>query len=287
MTSPLGGTDAYKGKEVDDDYVPSKGIQGIQEAVIVGNHIVQYDGGTRYMIIEYKVGNRNYRERQMIVSSKGTNYYVTKAGNKAFLAGYNIINAVCLLAVGKTLADLDSSFKMKKMKLWDNSVKKDVMQKALTCTKLNGKSVWIGFRTIVVDKPKVKKGKKQYANGKPVPSGEYQQYDSIFKYFNKKHLTISEITTGSKKPLFAKNYMKEFGKGEVIDLTKDHAFSKKSGKKSKSKKKAEKDVFAFPDKKGNSKKKKKGKKPKKVTKPKKTKQTKKPKKSKKSKKSKK
>lgn len=263
ITSPLGNTDAFESDEVDDDYVPSNGIKGIHTCTIVSNRIEVNDAGTRIMIIEFKAPTgRIYRERQVIVSSKGNNYYVNKSGKKQYLMGFNIINAIFLLAIGKTLTAMNSKFKTKTMKVWSSKAKKETKQELLTLEKLNGKKVAIGFRTIVVDKPKIKRGVKQYKNNKPVPSGEFSQYDAIYKYFNLKGLTIAEIRKGEKKPIFRKEYMKSFGKGQVIDLTLDKAFSNKTKKKTKNKKKEEDEVFNLgkKDKKKGKKSKKKGKK---------------------------
>lgn len=123
------------------------------------------------------------------------NYYETKQGEKRYLPGFSVANAMSLLSVGKDLSDLEPQEKV--IKLYDFKEKKDTPQTKQVLVELLGKEITLGVIKQIVDK-NAKNDAGVYA-----PTGETRTENEIDKVFRTRdHMTVSEIRAEFEEAVF-------------------------------------------------------------------------------------
>jgi hypothetical protein len=139
-----------------------------------------------------------HRETQYVTSgnAKGNkNYYETKDGDKKYLPGFNNINSLCLLTVGKELAQIAPEEKV--INLYNPEAKKEVPTKVQVLTEILGKQIITGLLKSVVDK------NVKQPDGSYKPSGETREINEIDKFFRERDkMTTAEIRAGSNEAVF-------------------------------------------------------------------------------------
>jgi hypothetical protein len=147
--------------------------------------------------------------------SKGNlNYYVDKDGNQRYLPGYNTVNSICLLTVGKELADMDTEEKT--LSLWSFEHKKEVAQKKHVIMDLIGQEIQLGVLQII--EPKMVKGDNGY-----VDSGETRTINEIDKVFRTSdNLCVAEIRAKETEATEYERWAKR-NEGVTRDKTKKRA----------------------------------------------------------------
>lgn len=131
---------------------------------------------------------RELRNQQYISSGKdkGCKNYYEKDGEKHYLPGFNIANAICLLTEGKELSDMDTE--MRTIKLYDYNARAEVPTKVEVLPELTGKEIKLGVLRVTVDK-RAKDGAGVYQ-----PTGEtvdINEIDTVFRASD--NLTVTEI----------------------------------------------------------------------------------------------
>lgn len=164
---------------------------GVYTAVIDMAYVDKSAGGAMNVNFVFKTPEGKELKQTIYVSSgdaKGNlNYYVDKEGNQRYLPGYNTVNSICLLTVGKELADMYTEEKT--LAIWDYQAKKEVPQKKHVIMDILGQEVKLGVLQIL--EPKMAKGD----DGKYHPvEGETRTVNDIDKVFrNSDDLCVAEI----------------------------------------------------------------------------------------------
>lgn len=119
------------------------------------------------------------------------NFYLDKNDEKQYLPGFNQANAICLLSIGKNIAD--TATELKTIKVYDGTQKKEVpMEKQVVMELLNQPI------TLAIEKQTVDKTAKNKTTGNYDPTGETRNQNEISKVFRTRdHLTVVEITGGA------------------------------------------------------------------------------------------
>jgi len=156
-------------------------------------------GGANSLTVHLKsASGESMRNTQWITSGDakgGKHTYTDKNGDEQYLPGFNIGNAMCLLAGGIELSDVEPEEKT--IKLYDFDVKAEVPTKVQVITEIVGKPILIGVVKQVVDK-NVKNDQGVY-----VPGGETREENDIDKLFHAESgLTVAEIIAEVEEPVF-------------------------------------------------------------------------------------
>ena len=95
----------------------------------------------RFSTIQYVTGGRAKKQR---------NYYMDKDNKKQYLPGFNLVNNLCQLALGKDLSEIDEVIKT--LELYDFKTRSKVAQKKEVLEEMNGQSITIGIIKQIVNK---------------------------------------------------------------------------------------------------------------------------------------
>ena len=164
---------------------------GLYDMVIDIAYFDKSSGGAMSMNFVFTDGSTEVKQTVWITSgdAKGNkNFYTDSSGTKQYLPGFNIANAICLLTVGKELADVASTTEKKVIKLYNYTEKKELPTEVTMATELLGKPITIGLIKQIVDK------NVKDASGNYVPSGdtrEENEVDRVFRQSDK--MTVAEI----------------------------------------------------------------------------------------------
>lgn len=165
---------------------------GLYTAVIDMAYVDKSAGGAMNVNFTFKTSEGKELKQTIYVSSgdaKGNlNYYVDKEGNQRYLPGYNTVNSICLLTVGKELTDMDAEEKT--LAIWDYAQKKEVPQTKAVIMELLGQEVNLGVIQIL--EPKMAKNS---STGKYEPvEGETRTVNEIDRVFRTSdNMCVSEI----------------------------------------------------------------------------------------------
>ena len=169
--------------------------------------------------------------------AKGCLNYYEKNGEKHYLPGFNIANAICELTVGKEISEMETEEKV--VKLYDFDLKKEMDTAVPMLVELVGQQVALGILKQVVDK-NVDDG-----TGKYVPSGETREQNEVSAVFDVENgLTLLETRAKEEEPIFLEKWNKKW-EGKVDMRAKGAAEGGVSkGKLGGEKKKASSSLFA-------------------------------------------
>lgn len=205
---------------------------GVYEAKIKAVYITTSGRGSMAANIIADLNGREYRETIYITNSKGENFFVNKqSGNKVPLPGFTTINDLCIAAVKKPLAQMETEDKV--FKLYDREAKTELPKSVPTITELTDTKVLLGIIKQIVDK-NVADG-----NGNYVPSGDTREENIIDKVFDAEtKRTVNEMSAGKEEPAFLAKWM-EKNQGQ----TRNKAKGKKEGTAGAPQKPATKSLF--------------------------------------------
>jgi hypothetical protein len=167
-------------------------------------------GGAMGMTVRGKTDDGKMLDQTLWVTSgdkKGNkNYYENTKGEKHFLPGFNVGNAICLLTVAKNLSDLDTEPGI--TEIYGEKKKVDMIPV------LVGKDISLGVIKQLVDKTALDEDSGDY-----MPTGEHRAENEIDKVFRSKdNLTTVEIRGGIKEAKFMDQWLGKWA-GEVKDRT--------------------------------------------------------------------
>lgn len=178
---------------------------GLYDLDIDHAYVSKSTGGA--MALNIKLSNKQgQRVSAQLWMTSGTakgckNYYEGKDGQKSYLPGFLLANALCLLTVGKEISQLVPEEKV--IPIYNYDEKKELPTKVNAVVDLFGKSITAGVLKELVDKNKDTgtvdgNGKKVYA-----ASGETREQNEIDKFFRAKDgMTVAEIRGGATAPEF-------------------------------------------------------------------------------------
>ena len=153
-------------------------------------------------------GENNVQLKQTIYITSGEakglrNYYIDKNGDKQYLPGFNVANALCQLTLDKEIASLETEVKV--INLYDYTSKKEIPTKVNMLTDLLNQPVTLGVLKQVVDK-NVKNDAGDY-----VPTGDTREINEISKLFRASdRKTLTEIAANADKAEFIDKWKAKF-----------------------------------------------------------------------------
>lgn len=172
---------------------------GAEEYEIELAYIGKSQSGATSLTLHLKRDGAMVRQTLWVTSgdAKGNKTSYTDAkGKEHNLPGFSIANGLCLLTVGKPLAEMDTEEKV--VKLYDFDAGKEMPVAVEALTELHGQHVIAGVIKQIVDKTK-----KNDATGQYEPTGETREENEIDKFFRAKDgLTKTEIEGGVTEPTF-------------------------------------------------------------------------------------
>lgn len=145
-------------------------------------------------------------------TAKGGKNYYERDGKKNYLPGFIAARALCLLTVGKEIAEMDVEEKV--IKVYDYDAKKELPTKVNMLVDLIGKEITAGILKQVVDK------NVKDASGNYVPSGETREENEIDKLFRKRDgMTVAEILNKAEEAQFKDTWLSKW-EGQVKNKAK-------------------------------------------------------------------
>ena len=164
---------------------------------------VKSDKGSDLRFTQYVTGG----------DAKGNKNYYEKDGQKHYLPGFNIVNAICQLTVDKELGNMETE--MKKVKLWDSDAKAEVPKDVPVLVELLNQHITLGVEKVIVDKTVKNSSTNEY-----VPTGETREENEINKiYHTDTHMTVQEIKGKMTSPEFYQAWL-EKNKGKTRNKAK-------------------------------------------------------------------
>lgn len=170
-----------------------------KDAEIKVAYITKSDKGAMALNLSFQIGNGEYRENAIyFTNAAGENFYFTKDSNgnrttkKAQLPGFNLVNNLCIVALGKELHELDTE--KKTFKVWDSEERKELPKSVDAVTELMGAKV-----AIAIVEQTVNKTEKDDNTGKYVPTAESRDENLIEHVFHNESLaTANEVAAYEK-----------------------------------------------------------------------------------------
>lgn len=141
---------------------------------------------------------KEFRFTEWITSGKdkGCKNTYEKDGVTHYLPGYNNINAVCLLTVGKELPAMTTEEKL--VPIYDGTAKKEVPTKTEVMTDLIGQEITVGILQILENKTKWDASTKTRT---VLPETQkINQLDKVFR--TRDHMTVAEVRAQATEPAF-------------------------------------------------------------------------------------
>lgn len=183
------------------------------------------DGGAMALNIRAKTEDGEEIRQQLWMTSgtaKGCkNYYEDKNGEKKYLPGFLMANALSLLTTGKEISEQDTEEKV--VSLWSSAAKAEVPTKVPMFMDMLNKQVIFGLMKQTVDKT------VKDERGKYVPSGETREENEIDKVFHaESRKTTAEIRAQAPKATFIDQWVAKWA-GKVKNKAKGTDGAVKAG----------------------------------------------------------
>lgn len=182
------------------------GSGGLFDSSIYGMTIVAAYAGTaasgaRSVTVEAKdkESGKTFKTTQWVTSGteKGGKNYYEKDGEKHYLPGFELINAICMMTCNKGLAEV--AIEQKTLKIWDSAAKAETPQQVPVLVDLTGKDIYFGVLKQKTNK-QVKGDDGKYVNTNDVR--ELNELDRVFHFPSKK--TMSEARAGGEAEFHTK-----------------------------------------------------------------------------------
>lgn len=129
------------------------------------------------------------------------NYYEDKKGDKQYLPGYIMANALCLLTTGKEINQLEPEEKV--IGLYNKEAKAEMPTKVPMLTEVVGQDIAFGLLKQLEDKTEKNPnwnpaGPKDKNNSEYIPTGETRETNEVDKFFKADTLqTTAELRAGA------------------------------------------------------------------------------------------
>lgn len=178
---------------------------GIYPAKITMAYTGVAKSGAHNVTVHFKTDSQELRETFYVTSGteKGTKpFFINKDGNKEFLPGYNIVESLCALTVGKHAYDVETEDKV--IKLYNYDLKKEAPTQVPVIVDLLDQEIYIAVEKQIVDK------NVKGADGRYVPSGETREQNEIVKVFRASDkMTTAEILAGAEEANFYNTWVEK------------------------------------------------------------------------------
>lgn len=185
-----GAKTAEKGSKVEDDYIGGGGAMetDIYDATIKTAYMGKSQSSDAVnMSLLLDVNGKEVRATIWMTNKNGGITYKDKAGVEQNLPGYNQVNSLAMLVLGKEIGDCDVEELI--VKLYDYDAKKDLPQAVDCYSEFHGEKVQIALQKQTVDKTA-----KNEATGDYEPTGDTRDVNEVVKFFPAdKRVTISEV----------------------------------------------------------------------------------------------
>lgn len=154
------------------------------------------------------IDGKEYSETIYITNRNKEPYSVnTTTRKKSFIPGYNYMNAICLVAAGKELKEVEAEEKV--LSLYSFETKKNENTSVPVLVELSGKQVALGI-------VKELRNKAELVDGKYVDTPESREQNRIMAVFDpESHKTVNEALD-KKEATFWDAWL-ERNKGKVVD----------------------------------------------------------------------
>lgn len=191
MSNIFAGKKSVKSDAVEEDFIGGGGVldTDIYNGTIKTAYIQKAaNSDAQSVILLVDVNGKELRSQTWVTNRKGeVTYTDKKTKEEKNLPGFNQINALAMLVLGKEMGELD--VEELTVKLYDFDVKKELPQSVQCFSELHGEDV-----TIAVQRQTVDKTKKNDNTGEYEPTGETRDVNEIIKFFApEKIVTISEV----------------------------------------------------------------------------------------------
>ena len=190
---------------------------GLYDLTITLPYFSFSQGGALALNIVFITKDKQELKAQFWVTSgtaKGChNYYIdARSGDKRYLPGFNMANALTMMTIGKKLANAATEEKV--INLYSYEEGKNVPTQVQVITEMINTQIIGG-----VLEQKVNKRAKNDATGKYEPTAETRTENEIDKFFHSTTgLTLAEAKAKQKKPEFKNKWEKKWA-GEIKDKT--------------------------------------------------------------------
>lgn len=189
---------------------------GLYKSTITLPYLSKSAGGALALNVHFKTETgQEFRQQLWIASgnAKGNkNYYENKQGEKNYLPGFIHADALCLLTLGRGIAEMDTETKV--VNLYSFEAKAEVPTQVEVITDLIGQEIMIGLQKQSVDK-----NVKNPSTGVYEPTGESRDVNEIDKVFRAKDgMTTAEIRAKVEEATFYKTWEDKFT-GKTLDRT--------------------------------------------------------------------
>ena len=192
---------------------------GLYNCTVSMAHITKSAGGAMGLVLTLKTSdNKEVRQTLWMTSgtAKGGKNFYEKDGEKHYLPGFIAANALCLLAAGKEVSQMDTETKV--INLYSPEAKAEVPTKVEVLMDLLGQEIIAGIIKQTVDKTK-----KNEATGQYEATGETREENEIDKFFRAKdRMTTAEIRAQAEEATFINAWEQKWA-GKVKDRAKGAA----------------------------------------------------------------
>jgi len=191
---------------------------GVYDVILDSVYLDESMGGAYSMNFVFKTADgKELKTTEYVTSGKSKgqlNYYIDKNGEKRYLPGYIIANAIAFATTGKELPDLTPEEKI--VEVYNYDLKKNVHTKKLVYMDMIGKPLKLG-----VIKVKEFKRVKDNTTGEYVDIDEIKEYNEVAKVFDKDGFTMIEKKSGLTEPEFINKWSEKYTSEYVRDRTKN------------------------------------------------------------------
>lgn len=192
-------------------------------------YLAPSEGGALSLVIHAKTDQgQDIRSTQWMTSgtAKGCkNFYIDKNGDKQYLPGFIMANALALLTTGKEISELDPEIKV--INKYSKEAGAEVPTKVEMLTELVGQEINIGLIKQIVDKTEKNPAydpsqPKSDKNLQYIPTGETREENEVDKFFRASdNKTTAEIRGQADEAKFFETWVGKW-KGKLRDKsTKD------------------------------------------------------------------
>ena len=200
---------AFGDVKVDNDVKKEKdslgGFQLIESGIvdfrIKTAFVVESSKGSKGLSLYFEGKDDNSQYRETFYVTTGTEkgcvpYWENKkTGEKHSLKGYNLANAVCLLAAGVELSELETENKM--IDLYSKEDQKEVPTEVEMCIELLDTEISIGILKV-----RENKNEQDPKTGDWLPTNEERLTNQIDKFFDSEsHMTVQETLDAAENGL--------------------------------------------------------------------------------------
>jgi hypothetical protein len=213
MSNIFANKKAAKGDGIEDDYVGGGGVldTDIYPATIKYAYIGKAaNSDARNLTLSLKINGKEITRQIWMTNRSGdVTYNDKKTGEEKNLPGFNQVNSLAMLLVGKEVGDLD--VEEKTLSLYDYESKTEVPQAVDCFVELHGLNLQVAIQRQTIDKTSKNEQTDDYE-----PTGETVDVNEFIKFFPEdKLVTISEVS----------HYISSLG-GELSEVMADGDLSK-------------------------------------------------------------